>query len=921
MSLGKKILIAAGALLGLLLVVLLALPLLFKDRIVARAHTAIDAAVDAHVDWSGVGLSFLRDFPNLTFSLDDLTVVGVDRFAADTLVAMDRFGLVLDLGSLFGAWRRGAPVRVRSVQLDRPDLHLIVLEDGATNWDVARGSGAEPASETTPSSRALAVQLRGLGVEDGSVLFENRQTGLFASIAGLRHELSGDFSKEHLVAQSRTHADTATVRFAGVSYLDRVALDFDAAIEADMANRRFTFRDNELRLNDLALEFSGTADASGDDLALDVTFAAPRTEFAQILSLVPAVYAHDFQALETSGTFTVRGKVQGGLGEGTFPSFALNAEVADGTFRYPDLPLPARDISLALAIDNPGGDVDSTVVRLDRFHMVFGDEPVDASMTLRTPVSDPDVDFRVKGTLDLADVPRTVKMEKVEELSGSVAADAAIRARLSDVDAARWDRVAASGTVSAKDVTIRSSTLPRPITIQEGMLVLSPQRAELRTLRAQLGSSDLDATGSVDNLLGYVLRDEELRGRATLTSRLFDLGEWKSKDRELEVIPVPAGVDLTLVATVAQLRYDALEMSDAHGSLHVKDQRVTLDHFTMRGLGGSIDVDGFYETTEPTRPTFGVSLNLDSLDIARSAEALATVRALAPVARFARGAFSSRLDLGGALGADMKPLFSALDGNGSLLTSKLTLENFPPLDRIASVLSLPQLNNPTFAAIRSTIEIRDGRLHVRPFTVKVGNFRMGVAGSNGVDQSLDYQLSLAVPRAALGTGAEKVVRDLVSKAGRAGVDLQTADSIDLAVALAGTVTDPSVRADLGGVVSSAGDQVKAAAGEAVRERVDSAEARVDTARARALRDAQARADSLVADAERRAEQIRAEAKKLADEVRAEGNRRADQLLAEAKNPIAKTAAKPVADRIRKEAEDKAKGIEQEADQRATAMVD
>jgi len=361
-------------------------------------------------------------------------------------------------------------------------------------------------------------------------------------------------------------------------------------------------------------------------------------------------------------------------------------------------------------------------------------------------------------------------------------------------------------------------------------------------------------------------------------------------------------------------------MSDAKGSLHVKDQRVTLEDFTLNTLGGRVGVDGFYETTEVARPTFGVRLDLDSLDISRAAQTLVTVRTLAPVARFAQGAFSAQLDLGGALGQDMKPLFPVLDGKGSLLTSRLRLENFPPLQSLASVLSLPQLDNPTFSALRSSIEIREGRLHVRPFRVGVGDLRMGVAGSNGVDQSIDYQLTLELPRAALGTGAQRVVSDLVSKAGRVGLNLQTADTIDLAVALAGTITAPTVQADLAGVATSAGDQVRGAADEAVRERVDSAEARADSARARALRDAQARADSVVAEAERRAEQIRAEAKRLADGVRAEGNKRADQVLAEATNPVAKAAARPVADRIRREAEERAAGIEKEADDRATALV-
>ena len=65
---------------------------------------------------------------------------------------------------------------------------------------------------------------------------------------------------------------------------------------------------------------------------------------------------------------------------------------------------------------------------------------------LRTPISDPDVDARVVGKVDLADVRRTVKLEGIDQLAGTVAADAAVRTRMSYVDKKQYDRVAASGT-------------------------------------------------------------------------------------------------------------------------------------------------------------------------------------------------------------------------------------------------------------------------------------------------------------------------------------------------------------------------------------------------------------------------------------------------------------------------------------------
>ena len=918
MTLRKKVLVAVGGSVGLVLAALAVLPLFFRGRIEARAHAEIERAFDAQVGWSRVGLSFFRDFPDVTLSIADLTVVGKNDFAGDTLVSMRNFRLVLDVSTVIRGLRGTGPVLVRSVRLDGPDVRLRVLDDGAANWAITRGrdQGERPAG---PSGRALSVELQSLAVTDGTLLLDDLETGLWASVTGLQHDLTGDFSRERFVVRTETRSDATTVRFAGIPYLERVALDFRADVDADMTTGRFALADNQLRLNDLLVAFSGSVIRSDDNLALDVSFDAPRTEFAQILSLVPVVYAHDFETLQTSGDFSLEGVVRGDWGADAFPSFSLTAEVGAGMFRYPDLPLPARDVYFHLAMTNPGGDVDSTVVRLERFHVVMGDQPLDATLTLRTPVSDPDVDASVKGTLDLADVVRTVKLDDVQELSGIVRADAAARARLSDVDAARWERVAARGSVAASGVNVRSSAFPHPIAVQEGTLALSPQRAELRSLRMQLGSSDVRATGSLDNVLGFVLRNEPLRGRATFHSGYFNLDEWKS-DSQLQLIPVPAGIDLALDGTVDRLTYGALDMSDARGTLQVKDRRVTLEDFTLSTLGGRIGVSGFYETSDPSRPTFGVGMALDSLDIPGASAAFLTVRTLAPAAKFARGAFTARLNLDGALGAGMAPLFEALNGGGSLQTTTLALEGFPAMTRLADALRLPQLSNPTLNALRSTVAIQDGRLHVRPFQVQMGDFRLSVAGSNGVDQSLDYTLALAVPRSLMGGAADQALRTLIADAGRAGLDLQATDSIEVSVTLGGTVTDPSVRTAFGRAVGSAGERARQAVTETVEQRLDATEARGDSTAAENLRRAQATADSIIAAAEEQATAIRTEARRLADEVRAEANRRADQLLAEATNPVARVAAKAAADRLRKEADARAEAMVQEADRRAEALL-
>jgi len=910
-----KILVGAGTVILVLLVALATLPFLFGDRIASRVKAEVNSALEARVDWRDAGLSLFGDFPNLTLTLDDLSVAGTRLFAGDTLARIHRLGVVLDLGSVLRNYRRGDAIVVRSVELQRPLIALKVLDDGSANWDITKKTGAAAQQTSSP----FKVSLRKLDISNATISLDDRKSRLFASLVGFRQSLSGDFATDVFTLATQAHGDSVTVRFAGIPYLNHVALDLAADVNADMRGKKFTLAKNEIRLNDLRLALTGSAIMRDDNVALDLSFNTPRTDFRHILSLVPAIYMRDFQKLKTAGVLTLSGQVKGDYGEKAFPSFTVNANVANGAFQYPDLPLPARDIALALLLRNPGGDVDSTMVRLERFHAVIGGQPIDGTMALRTPISDPDVDLRLTGKLDLADLRKTVKLASVNELTGKIDADVAVRTRMSYVDRKQYDRIDARGTLGIRDLTLKSADLPRDVAVQEASLQLSPQRADLRSFSAQIGSSDVRLSGYLENLLPFALRGDPLRGNATLASQRFNLDEWKSDD-SLTVIQIPGNIDFGLQATVGELTYGKLKMTNARGGVRVKDKRATLENFTMNTLGGSIGVSGFYETVDSVRPAFDTQVQLKSVDIPSAFAALTTVQVLAPVAKFARGNVSTDLHFAGALGKDMMPLFNVLDGKGSLKTSDLVIQGLPLLGKIADAVKLEQLRNPTLDSLRASIQVHAGRVQVNPFTVRAGRSALQVAGSHGLDQTLQYTLGLRVARADLGAAANQAIASLISRAGRTGLDLQAADTVALDIKVGGTITSPTIQTNLANLVASAGQSVKEAAQKEVAERVDSLKQRADSAADEARKKAQAQAEQMIAEAEQRAAAIRAEAQKLADTVRFEASARADSLVARTTNPIAKAAAQAAANRMKKEANDRADAMIREADKRANDVV-
>jgi hypothetical protein len=414
-----------------------------------------------------------------------------------------------------------------------------------------------------------------------------------------------------------------------------------------------------------------------------------------------------------------------------------------------------------------------------------------------------------------------------------------------------------------------------------------------------VGSSDLDATGSLDNLISYAFRDDTLRGTASVHSKLFNLDEWRSGKSDLQIIPVPAKIDFGLDATVDELTYDKLKMANAHGKLRVKDQRVTLENFQMNTLGGQIAVTGFYDTKNLRKPAFDVGLKMTKINIPSAFEAFTTVQKLAPVAKYASGQVTTDMHLNGGLAKDMMPIFSALTGRGTLQTSNVALHDFPAMNKIVDVTKLQILNNPTMQAIKTAFQIQQGRLVLQPFKVNIAGLTMNVAGSNGIDQSMQYNLGLEVPKSLLG-GANQAVAGLASKA---GINVSTASAIPLAIQLAGTVTNPTVKVDVGSLTSSVTEGAQQAVKQAVTEKVDSA----------ALRGVQA--------AEQQAASIRQRSESLAATIKQTGYRQADSLTAKSgDNPLLQAGAKVAADKLRKESDDKAQSVISEAGRRADSLV-
>ena len=398
----------------ILVIVIISVPILFKNQLLDKVKEEINKNVNAKVEFADFKVGLIKHFPNLSVSLIDLNVTGTDTFSSDTLISFKSFSTAIDLVSII----KKDGINVRSVSLIEPRIHAKVTEDEKVNWDIMKESEEETVEEpdtVVSGTPDFKVNLKKFEIVDAEIVYEDLYSKMTASLQDFNFLLSGNMSADFTELKINSSIGDIDFRYGGMQYVRNAVLKMSAEIGADMKNMVFTFRNNNISLNDLGIGFDGTVEMPDDNINIDLTFSSVDNKFRSLLSMVPAVYLKDFEDIKTSGALTLKGKVNGiySSADSTLPDISLEIMVDNAMFSYPDLPKSVENINITTNIFVDGTDMDKTTVNLDRFHLDIAGNPVDAGLKIKTPISDPDVSGSLKTNMDLQSIVDIIPMEDV----------------------------------------------------------------------------------------------------------------------------------------------------------------------------------------------------------------------------------------------------------------------------------------------------------------------------------------------------------------------------------------------------------------------------------------------------------------------------------------------------------------------------
>ena len=511
-------------------------------------------------------------------------------------------------------------------------------------------------------------------------------------------------------------------------------------------------------------------------------------------------------------------------------------------------------------------------------------------------------------------------LESGTHVSGEVDAHFNFDGHYSAIAKEQFNDLKAGGNIVLKNIAYTSAAT-LPLKLQQLDMSVSPTDFNITVNQLQYGKSAMNINGKLQNMLGYYLNDETLKGQLVINSNSMDLNEWMasmSDGATAETAPnssgaigdaketlhntestkegsspavtaesgsaprIPDNLDLMFNMNVGRLLYEDYDMQQATAKAETKNGTLSVNPLSAFIFGAKVEIANLsYSNPIGGKPTVKGGFNILNVNPANLATTLTLVKEYAPIVGRIQGLANIETQMGMQLKPNMDMDLGTLTAGGlfNLFSGNLDVPTW--MGETAKQLQWGAGDKMSLKPTKAGFLIENGQFKLKD--------------SIGVNLPKECQMKLG--------GYVDLSKQL-----HLGGTLM-AKGRKLPFSITGDMKNPKLTVGWKGALKEAAapviNQLKDKAFDALNKQV-----------ADILKEAKEKSDLMRANGKETADKMRSEAKELAVKQRSETDRaytlamekakkEADALVTAAKDPLQKKLTKVAADKLLKEADKKA----------------
>ncbi len=867
----KKYILSIAILFVLLLASAIFLPYLFKDKIIEAVKSEANKTLKVELNFNpNIGINVFKSFPNLNISFKDLSLVyPKGTFQNDTLLFTDRLEVSFDLMKFY----KEQQYIFKSVAITKPFIHLEFQNDSTVNWDISR-------EDDTTQSESINFELAKFEINHGRLEYLDIPGTIDFRLYDMNHNSRGDFNKNLFKLASKTEIAEVLMKYDGITYLNKWAITQSGDIEANIAKSKYSLAQNILTINGLEADLDGSIAMTEEDIIFDLNTSSSSPDLNKFLTLIPAIYSSDFNSMQTKGSANLSASLKGKYNDLSFPAFDVQMNIDNGWFKYPDLPLPAKEINLDLHVFSKDGNIDKTVVDISQLHLKMANDPFDMKLNMQDIFGNTLINTEINGKFNLTNLTKIVPLENTT-LSGYLVADASLIGRINDIEAAALDKFTAAGSITAKNVIYQTADMNEELKLYSAQIKLANQAINIPSFDAELGKNDVKFSGNIENFYSYLFKDKTLKGNGSLSSKNLNLNDFlteesESTPTEMTLLEIPDNIDMQLITAIENLTYDDLAFTNFTGTFGVANRAVSMEKISTKLLGGQLDLSGAYQY-DSKLPAANFEVTYKDIKIKDLLTKFKIIKSFAPIAERVNAVTTATLSFSSLLNKDMSPKLENVTLGGSLNLKNIVVDQLDVLKTIDSKLGTNHFNVSKIKDLIVKFNIEDGKLFVSPFELSIDSSKLQLEGVSKIDGSIDYKGLLSLPGSYI-KNETKVINGIIKDSKFNNLQIKPSDFLNIAVSIGGKVSNPEVKLNLTEIKNNFKQTIKTALTNEIDKKKEEAKKKAESE----LNKVKEEAKKKVEDAKVKALSELEQKKKAAEgKIKQEAENRKKQLKAEA----------------------------------------
>ncbi len=363
-----SILKKTGKIFGIVLVTIIAIlfliPVVFKKQINQSVKELINQNINGKLNYESIDISFFKNFPNLTASLNQVDLKGSSPFEKQSLIKSESFSLGINVWSLFSD-----ETVIEGVYLKNGAIKIEVDSLGHANYNVYKSSEEKETSKSNSKVKIKLIQL-----DNVDLSYNDASLSMKITLDSLNYIGKGDLANSVFDLETTADIKALTFNYAGETYVDHKQVHANLITNINTDNLAFQFKKNDLKINQLPVSFEGKLAFLSNGYNMDFKLKTAKSTLANALSLVPRSYEHWLKNTEIKGNVSAIASLVGNyiVEKNEMPTFAFGLNVKDGYLNYNHSKAPLENLNLMFKLDFPNLDFTKLITDVRKAEFKLG---------------------------------------------------------------------------------------------------------------------------------------------------------------------------------------------------------------------------------------------------------------------------------------------------------------------------------------------------------------------------------------------------------------------------------------------------------------------------------------------------------------------------------------------------------------------